>query len=387
MTRIAQLIAWADIEGPGGGVGRFAEALCHALAQHGLQLDLFALWRHDHASEAALRARLAQSGVELYTGSDWRPAHPFQSLAQSVLRLAPVLKQRSIGLLHAHHEFGDLAAATFRGLGAVPRITRTVHNEEWLWRPTVRALLTNTLYPRLFAAEAGVSQEIVDRLDARPPARKRGQRARVLHNAINLDRFAAPASDVASLRRRLELPEVGPVIGSVGRLTEQKGYAFLLEAAAAVLAVWPAATFLLVGEGELEDQLRAQARGLGLAPRVHFLGARQDVEHLLGAVDVFVSASLWEGLPTVILESMAAGVPVVATAVSGTREVVADGVNGCLVPARDPAAMAGAILNLLAHPDRRQELAAAGRQRVQEFAIGRVAKDYLDFFAAVLPLG
>jgi glycosyltransferase involved in cell wall biosynthesis len=111
-----------------------------------------------------------------------------------------------------------------------------------------------------------------------------------------------------------------------------------------------------------------------------FLGPRPDVEGILSALDVFVSSSLWEGLPTVVLESMAAGAPVVATAIAGTREIVVEGVSGMLGPPGDAASLAAAISGLLASPARRAELAAGGRERVREFSIERVAEGYLRLY-------
>jgi glycosyltransferase involved in cell wall biosynthesis len=383
---LAMLIPWAVVEGPGGGVARFAGALCEALGSAGVSIELLSLWQHDADAEARLAARLAAAGVPLTCGARWDPLHPYLSFARAQAALAPVLRQRAFALLHAHHEFGDLAAALFRLRGLAPCAVRTVHNEEWRWRPLARALFTDRLYPRVYAAEAGVSQDIVDRLDARPLAHRLGRRAHVLNNAIDLERFARPGLDPAALRQQLGLPADGPLIGSIGRLTEQKGYADFLAAAAIVLRGCPGAYFVLVGEGDLEQDLRRQARELGLADRVLFTGPRPDVERVLWALDLFVSSSLWEGLPTVVLEAMAAGVPVVATAVTGTLETLTTGETGLLVAARDPARLAGAIEVLLARPDFARALAARARQAVERFSIPAVAAAYRRLYEDLLSL-
>jgi glycosyltransferase involved in cell wall biosynthesis len=380
------LIPWAVVEGPGGGVARFAGALCAALGSAGISMELLSLWQHDAAAEGRLAARLAAAGVTLTCGARWDPLHPYQSFLRAQAALAPVLRQRGFALLHAHHEFGDLAAALFRLRRLVPRAVRTVHNEEWRWRPLARALFTNRLYPRVYAAEAGVSQDIVDRMDARPLARRLGRRAHVLHNAIDLERFARPALDPSALRQQLGLPPDGPLIGTIGRLTEQKGYADLLAAAALVLRARPDARFMLVGEGDLEADLRRQARDLGIADRVLFTGPRPDVERVLWTLELFVSSSLWEGLPTVVLESMAAGVPVVATAVTGTRETILAGETGLLVPPGDPARLAMAIQELLDRPGLARALAARARQDVERFSISAVAAGYRRLYEDLLPL-
>ncbi|MCC7359646.1 MAG: glycosyltransferase family 4 protein [Anaerolineales bacterium] len=383
-AQVAMLIPWADVEGPGGGVGRCAEAVCVALAARGFPIAVLALWQARPASEARLRARLQAAGVPLTTGAPWDPGRPYLSLARAVWSLGRALRPRWLQLVHAHHEFGDLAAAWLKLSGAVPVAARTVHNAEWLWRPLARQLLTDRLYPRVFAAEAGVSREIVQRLDDRPAALRSGHSARLLYNAIDLQRFQGPAPDQAEVRRSLGLPAAGPVIGSVGRLSEQKGYAGLLAAAPAVLRGRPAARLVLVGDGPLEAALRAQAAALGVTDQVVFAGSRPDVERVLSVFDVFVSASLFEGLPTVVLESMAAGVPVVATAVSGSRELVADGRNGLLTPPAAPDELARAINRVLTDPALGAQLAQTARAGLAPYSIDAAAAGYQALWESVL---
>jgi glycosyltransferase involved in cell wall biosynthesis len=123
----------------------------------------------------------------------------------------------------------------------------------------------------------------------------------------------------------------------------------------------------------LKDELEAKALSLGLADVVTFAGIRSDVPQILAALDVFVLPSLWEGMPNAILEAMAAGLPVVATAVGGTPEVVADGKTGLLVPSHNPAAMAEAMERLLRSPDLRHRMGQAGREQVlQHFTVERM---------------
>ncbi|MEZ4637263.1 MAG: glycosyltransferase [Caldilineaceae bacterium] len=146
---------------------------------------------------------------------------------------------------------------------------------------------------------------------------------------------------MSALKRALGIAPDAPVIGSVGRFSEQKGYRYFLEAAALLARDLPQARFVLVGSGETESALKTQADALNLGEKIIFTGARDDVETLLPIMDVFVSSSLWEGLPTVILEAMLAETPVVATAVAGTTELVEDGVTGALVPAAGCRAVGG----------------------------------------------
>jgi glycosyltransferase involved in cell wall biosynthesis len=187
-------------------------------------------------------------------------------------------------------------------------------------------------------------------------------------------------------RQRLSLPaRRGPVIGSVGRLTRQKGFEVLLAAAPRVFARLPNACFVIVGGGELAEALTAQARTLGIADRVYFTGVRDDIEAILPGFDLFVSSSLWEGLPTVILEAMASEIPVVATRVSGTVELVEDGVTGVLVAPGDPIQLAEAILTSIARPEVGQAMAARAREYMSaHFDIRTVAQQHEAIYRRLL---
>jgi glycosyltransferase involved in cell wall biosynthesis len=168
---------------------------------------------------------------------------------------------------------------------------------------------------------------------------------------------------------------------TLARLHAQKGHADLLAAAAQV----PDATFVLAGDGPLRGELEQRARQLGVAGRCVFLGHRRDVPALLAAADVFVLPSLYEGLPVSVLEAMAAGRPVVATAIGGTDEAVRDEVTGLLVPPHDPAALAAAIGRLRADPALARRLAAAGRDRVErEFSSEATARRVMEIYDEVL---
>ncbi|HSH03965.1 MAG TPA: glycosyltransferase [Anaerolineae bacterium] len=172
---------------------------------------------------------------------------------------------------------------------------------------------------------------------------------------------------------------------AVGRLHEQKGHETLLAAWARVCAEEEGCWLLIVGEGELEAGLRRQAAVLGVEERVIFTGGRQDVPDILAVCDGFVLASYWEGLPNVVLEGMAAGLPVVATAVGGTPELVVDGETGMLVPAREAAPLAAALLALTRDGERRRAWGAAGRRRAEVmFAPGTMAAKTVALYDLVM---
>ena len=160
-----------------------------------------------------------------------------------------------------------------------------------------------------------------------------------------------------------------PSIVCVGRLSEQKGHRFLLEAMREVLAVHPEARLLMAGDGHLRRQLEEQAAPLG--DRVAFLGLREDVPALLASADLFVFPSLWEGQGNALLEAMTVGPATVATDIPSTRETVADGKEALLVAPANPGALAGAMLRALGDPGLAEGLVAAARIGAQNYDIER----------------
>jgi len=159
------------------------------------------------------------------------------------------------------------------------------------------------------------------------------------------------------------------VVGTIGRLNEQKGHRYLLEAAPALLASRPRARLVIVGDGDLMASLKTQAAALRVADRVTFAGHRTDVPDLLGALDVFCISSTYEGTPLALFEAMAAGKAIVSTAVDGCREVLEDGVTGLLVPPRDSAALAAALGRVLDDALLRRSLGEEARRASARYDI------------------
>src|SRR5207249_9115782 len=168
------------------------------------------------------------------------------------------------------------------------------------------------------------------------------------------------------LRRELGLGAGVPLVGVLSRLNPKKGVGVFVEAAAQLAAAFPEAVFLVVGDGGSRRELEGLTGRLGLGSRVRFTGFRRDVPAILSEMAVCVLPSLTEALPNVLLEAMAAGVPVVATRVGGNEEVVAQGITGLLVPPGKAEPLANALRALLENPGRASEFGRAGRQRVRE---------------------
>jgi glycosyltransferase involved in cell wall biosynthesis len=185
-------------------------------------------------------------------------------------------------------------------------------------------------------------------------------RVRLIWNGAPLDEFAPVGRERAlRLRHALGIGEDAPLVGTVGRLNAQKGHRFLIDAAARLLARRPQTRVLIVGDGDLMDDLRQQAAALGIAGSVVFAGHRTDVPDVLGALDVFCISSRYEGTPLALFEAMAAGCAIVSTAVDGCREVLEEGVTGLLVPPENAEALAAALERALADSALREGLGRA----------------------------
>ena len=300
----------------------------------------------------------------------------------SMVRLAGTVRRflsaRRPDILHTHlyhpNLYGRLAAL---GLG-LPGVVAAVHNSytsvkfhRRLWN-----FLLAWATDRILVGSPHVWQD-VRRYDGVPASR-----LRLMPYGIPLAELDPPLSRDAA-RQRLGVK--GPVIGTVGRLEDQKGHTHLLAALPEVRREFPDLVVLLVGEGRRQANLKRQVQTLGLQDTVRFLGTRRDLPEIYRALDLFVQPSLWEGLPLALLKAMGASLPVVATSVSGSVEAIEDGVNGRLVAPSDPQALAQAIKELLGQPEQRRRLADAARCTVAarfslEAMLRQLEELYLDLW-------
>ena len=384
---VMQLFYTFDIEAGGGGLSKFAIELGKNLDPDQFEVIFCSLGYYDSPLGQQRIAELNDSGYQAFEAAHWDLNHPYRSFlqAQSCLdRWLRVQARRTV--IHSHSEYTDINALLLKLHRWSTPILRTVHygfRYEWSTKPIRRLILTNTLYPMMFDLEIGINQFNTDRMNRRHIARLLGKPSRRVFNAISLEPFQSISVDIAQKKSSLGIPAQAPVVGTVGRLADQKGYTYLLDAAAEVLKVKPETYFLIIGDGPLTDELTQKAQQLPAHQQVILTGARADVPELLHCMDLFVSSSLWEGLPTVILEAMACEVPVIGTDIPGTDELVMDAVNGLLAAPADGQGLAKAILRLLAEPGLAAKLALAAQETVQQFQIQHIAQEYGQIYRAL----
>jgi glycosyltransferase involved in cell wall biosynthesis len=205
----------------------------------------------------------------------------------------------------------------------------------------------------------------------------------VIRNAIDAGRFARPNPAYRDQLRRLFPVPPARIVGAAGRLSPEKGFSVLVQAARNLVRTGSSVGFVLFGDGPLRDSLQRQVNDAGLQNSFVLAGFRNDLDCMLPFLDLFVAPSFTEGLPNVILEAFAAGVPVVATAVGGTPEIVDDEVSGFLVPSGNAQALADRISRLLNSDDLARTMGQRGRQRVlQDFTFEAQAAAYRRLFTS-----
>lgn len=318
--------------------------------------------------EGPLKAELDVPCQTFELQSLYRPSTLTQMIA-----FARSLRRQEIDVVHATGFYPNVFAVPAARLAGVPAVVASIRDLGDMWEPRHRRVqrLVCRLADRVVANAEAVSRRLVD--EGYEPSR-----IVVIPNGVRCDGHATE-SGRRPLREEFGIPDEAPVAGVVARLTPIKGVEYFIEAAERLRSRVPEAYFVIVGGTQgseadnpdnHEQRLRRRVAQRGLDDRVLFTGFRRDVPDVLRELTVSVMPSLSEGLSNVILESMAAALPVVATRVGGNPELVEDGVTGYLVPPRDPGELAGALGRLLADERLARELGRRGRRRaVREFSM------------------
>lgn len=297
--------------------------------------------------------------------------------------LTLMFRRDQYDIVHTHSSKAGVLGRIAARAARVPAIVHTVHGWGFNERQPLLVNRTFTAAERWCAGFTNVLVTVTPRDTEVGLALGIGRPAQytTIRSGIDVAHFRTPHRSRQEVRSELGLSTDAPVVASVMRLVPQKAPLDFIDAAGRLLREIPDARILIVGDGPLRQTAEARCRALGIRKPFVFTGLRTDVPDLLAASDVLALASLWEGLPRVIPQAMAAGLPVVATAVAGNAEAVADGVTGILVPPRDPAALGTALAAVLADRARGKAMGAAGRARVDEFSVDRMVNDLEALYA------
>jgi glycosyltransferase involved in cell wall biosynthesis len=296
-----------------------------------------------------------------------RPVAPMQDW-RALAELRRAIRDFRPDVVHTHSSKAGVLGRLAARREHVPVVVHTVHGFGFtpLQSPIKRALFIGAerIAARWTDHFVAVSERNLDH--GVELGLWRRDRASVIRAGIDLGRFRGAVDDGA-VRTRLEIPPDVPLVTQIGNFKPQKGPHDFVRAAARIAEQLPDPRFVMVGDGPLRASSRRLAAELGIGDRVVFCGWWDDVPGLLATTTVSVLSSHHEGLPCSVIESLAAGVPVVATAVDGTPEVIRPGVNGELVPPGRPEALADAVLGILTDEDRRSAMAAASGEHLEDF--------------------
>ena len=297
-------------------------------------------------------------------GRSIRPVADLKALA-SLYRL---IRRGRYEIVHTHSSKAGVLGRLAAWLAGTPIIVHTLHSlvfhdyQPWIvnraWWAVKRAFAPITDH-YLSVADAISEKAIAEGIAPR-------ERFTTVYSGMELDWFLSFNGKRGAVRDELGIPQDALVVGKVARLSPLKGHEQLLEAAPGIVAAHPDVRFLLIGDGDLHEEVRERARALGLAENFVLPGLmpRERIPEMLSAMDIVVHTSLREGLPRALPQALAMGKPCVAVDLDGAPEVVIPGQTGYLVPAKDAQALAEAVTRLLSDPELRSRMGAAGRELV-----------------------
>jgi len=284
-----------------------------------------------------------------------------------VLRLVQIIRKWRPDIVHSHMVHANLLARIVRFLAPIPVLICSARSidEGSRFREILYRLTDSLCDLTTQVSHAGLERYV--RVGAVPR-----HKIRYIPNGVDTERFKPNLED--RLKFRKELGVDGFVWLAVGRFDPPKDYPSMLQAFARVVHKHSNTILLIAGDGPLRKTMENLARELGIEKRTKFLGIRRDIPQLMNAADAYVMSSSWEGMPNVLLEASATGLPIVATDVGGNREIVLDGVTGFLVPPRNPEALARTMLRIMDLSDEeRKEMGKRARKHIEvKFNLDRV---------------
>lgn len=294
-----------------------------------------------------------------------RDIHPLKDIL-ALIKITKVLRKEAFDIVHTHSSKAGLLGRLAAKLAAVPIIIYAPHGHIFYG-------YFNPLLTKIFVAIEKLAARFTDKIITLSEKGKKEQiKFKIapdekfvgIHSGVRFDNFSSVSRDRKAKRKELTLPADSLLIGTVGRLVPIKGQRYLIEAMAYLKDAIPNLILLFVGNGPLQQDLEMQAQDLKISDQVRFLGLREDVPEILSILDLFVLPSINEGMGRALLEAMALAIPVVATDVGGTSDLVIDGKTGLLVRPQDPRALASAMLNLLNNKTLAKQLAEQGKRWV-----------------------
>ncbi|MEM7533263.1 MAG: glycosyltransferase family 4 protein [Chloroflexota bacterium] len=314
-----------------------------------------------------------------------REIHPYKDVL-ALWRLTQIMRREKYQIVHTNSSKAGIVGRWAAKLAGVPIIVHTVHGwgHHERQHPLIRAFYIWLEKRTLTVTDKLIVVTPKDIADGLQDGIGTEDDYVLIRSGIELERFGHPQVSPPEMRQLLGIPQDAPVVGSVTRLSPQKGPLDFVQMAARIAQTHPDTHFVMVGDGPLRGDVEALIAQHGLTAQFHLTGLRRDVPELLATFDIFVLTSLWEGLPRVLPQAMATGLPIVATAIDGNAEAVEDGVNGFLVPPENPTALSQSVCQLLDDDALAQRMGQAGLARVEEFGAQRMVDQVSALYRALL---
>jgi len=295
--------------------------------------------------------------------------------------LKMLMQKKNFDIVHLHLYSPDscrLGVLAARMTGVPVITTEHLYSEVTTLRLYVLKWLSQFLIDRIITVSKSVKVNLIENRGIR------SSKIKTIPNSIDLDNFCKDSSvkeNSANIRRSLIFDENTVLIGTIAAFFARKGHQFLIKAASSIINNHPNTKFIFIGEGSLILEMKKRSQELGLSKNIEFLGSIENVLPYYSIFDIFVLPSLGEGMPLTILEAMAMGVPVVATAVDGNKELVLNGETGLLVPSIDVTALAKAIEYMIENPEKAKEMGNAGRKRIHNnYSLQRNIEDTINIY-------
>ncbi len=346
-----------------GGAQENTIFTAEGLGASGYQVDLVSGLQT--GSEGSLIEEVRAKGIPLTIVPYLvRQISPLQDLL-ALSKLVQIIRRGQYAIVHTHSSKAGILGRLAARLAKTPIIVHTVHG--WSFHDYMSPL-TRSIYiwlERWMAQWSDALIVVAEQDIAKGLSAGIGQPGQyhLIRSAIPLEDFDPGKYDGREVRRELDLPEDAPVVGNVGRFSPQKNPLAWAQVAGLIGRALPQVRFLLVGDGPLRYELQEKLAQEGIANRTALTGLRRDVPRLLAAMDVFLLTSLWEGLPRVIPQAMAMGLPIVSARVDGIAEAVQDGETGYLFDPNDRNGMAQACEMLINDFELRQAMGKRGREQ------------------------
>jgi glycosyltransferase involved in cell wall biosynthesis len=308
---------------------------------------------------------------------------------RSIFQLYALLRGEQIRVILTFTHFSNLLGTIAAWLARVPiRITsqRGALRHLPKWYLKLDSIIENShLVNRIVAVSEDVKKFCIINENIDP------QKISVIHNGVDPNKFDQGLwhdEEKQELRQQLAISKNFLVVTTIGRLHPIKGHKYLIDAAEMILDHFPQVKFLIIGTGEIKHIIQDRIMRSGLDEKISLLGTRSDIPFLLSISDIFVLPSLHEGMPNVVLEAMAAKIPVVATSVGGTNEIIIHNKTGLLVPHSDSSAITNAILELIVDRNKREEIGLNGYLHVKNhFSAERAYEKYFQLIQSLVKEG